>query len=74
MMDRWLITYRRGAVQLDKAEVLAHRVEGWTGDYAFFGHVTDTKVVTHLIPREIVLCVYREDRGRAPDADAAVRG
>ena len=57
-------------------DVTARRVEGWAKDYAFFGDLNDPRAVTSLIPRDVVLRLWRcttpiESEGeRHPLADA----
>lgn len=54
-MDQYRINYRENVdVPADAQVVRAHRVEGWSEDYAFFSHPTDMDRVTLLVPRSIV--------------------
>lgn len=53
MRQQYLVYYKDN-FELDARSVTAHRVEGWSEDYAFFGHPTFLDEVTLLIPRSQV--------------------
>jgi hypothetical protein len=63
-MDRWYVSYRQSAIEETGAHscsIQAHRVEGWSKDYAFFGHPNRLDQVTTLIPRELVAIIHFDD-------------
>jgi len=66
-MHQYLVVYRSEVAEeyADARSFKAHRVEGWSEDYAFFGHTTRMDVVTRLIPRRIVreVSMVYDDRG-----------
>lgn len=54
-MNKYLVYYRDPkAMGMYLSNINAHRVEGWSSDYAFFGHREFPGTVTRLIPRELV--------------------
>lgn len=54
-MNQYLVHYRHDSGEdCDARIVKAHRVEGWSEDYAFFGHFKVMDEVTELIPRCLV--------------------
>lgn len=54
-MNQYLVHYMDPkAVGFYARTVTAHRVEGWSSDYAFFGHASFPGEVTKLIPRALV--------------------
>lgn len=54
-MAQYLVHYRPDAgMDCNARVVTAHRVEGWSEDYAFFGHPKNLEEVTKLIPRDLV--------------------
>jgi hypothetical protein len=68
-MQEYRITYRPEVPAMDRALVIAHKVEGWRADYAFFGHPHDRNMVTSLVPRELVRAVSWERYVPDPDPD-----
>jgi len=54
-MNQYLVFYRDADKRSERMRhVVAHRVEGWKEDYAFFGHSHFPGIATLLIPRELV--------------------
>lgn len=53
-MNQYLVYFREGKAKVDATTVKAFRVEGWSNDYAFFGHPGNLGEPTRLFPREIV--------------------
>ncbi len=67
-MHEYRITYLPDVPAMDRASIIAHKVEGWSADYAFFGHPTDRHMVTCLVPRALVRCVeWKRDAGASSD-------
>lgn len=57
-MNQYLVVFRsEEEVGFDAIAVSAHRVEGWTNDYAFFGHPQFLDEITRIYPRNIVRSV-----------------
>lgn len=63
MMNEYLVVFRDGANEIKAIHEYAHRVEGWSNDYAFFGHPTALGEVTVIYPREIIQRVQMVHRG-----------
>ena len=65
-MYRYVMVLRTATEVGDALEEHAWGVEGWNRDYAFFGDPDDRKAVTALVPREVVLRLYRDTGARPP--------
>jgi hypothetical protein len=60
---QYIVRFRMHALQdCDATTVWAHRIEGWSRDYAFFGDASDLSKVTCLIPRDVVGTVEMIDQ------------
>lgn len=64
-MNRYIVVWHPEAgMGGDCLHTSAHKVEGWSEDYAFFGHPYDLGLVTRLYPRKLVRSVELISAGR----------